>query len=627
MAAARYRQAEAALLEGNYSKARKLFERALKENPDFAAAKRGLGICYEAVGNYSEAARYYRETLSLDSLFSRPLYYETGRALYKSGQYADALQFYRRFVELQTEKDNRFELTEHMGNFERDYVKKVKDDIRACHISLDSIKWQTIEEIANLGSRINTPADEYFPFIANDQQTLYYTRRKGYTSDEDLYQSRRKWGEWERGKPAQGNFNTRENEGMTTLVRDGRRLFFTACGRKATRGPCDLWQAEIEGDKISVIGSLAGEVNSPKWESQASVSCDGGTLFFASNRVGGYGGTDIWVSQLEENGRWSTPLNLGPKINTEWDEEAPFIANDGQSIYFASNGHPGLGEQDIFVSWKEAGKNWSTPVNLGPALNTPYRELGFSLAADGKSGYLSSNRPGGFGGMDIYSFRLSEELYGQPITLVEGFVRDYQDGTSLPSPLRLGTDKTIQTDSSGRFFLCVPADSTLELSLQREGYLPYQKSFYVPPWENKEFFTILILLQSGQDPKPENRPVSVTRKSATVETALQSHSQRLYFDFDSYQLNELHRQKLNDFFRSFDRDSVERIEIMGFADDIGTDTYNLKLSEERAKSIALFLVEQGFELPKIYMEGRGEIKSGDSREKNRRVEILVFVRQ
>ena len=169
---------------------------------------------------------------------------------------------------------------------------------------------------------------------------------------------------------------------------------------------------------------MDGYANSEKWESQASISCDGSLLFFASNRKGGLGGTDLWMSTRQADGSWSDPKNLGPKINTELDEEAPFITNDGKTLYFSSTGHLGMGEQDLFMSRLDDKGNWMAAINLGEPINTASRELGFFLSADGKTGYFSSNRKGGMGGMDIYKFELSEYLYAEPITFVEGFVKD-----------------------------------------------------------------------------------------------------------------------------------------------------------------------------------------------------------
>ncbi|MBK7872164.1 MAG: PD40 domain-containing protein [Saprospiraceae bacterium] len=147
-----------------------------------------------------------------------------------------------------------------------------------------------------------------------------------------------------------------------------------------------------------------------------AVSCDGSTLYFTSDREGGLGGTDIWVSKRNLDGNWSEPENLKFPINTPSYEESPFITNDGQTLYFSSDGHLGLGDQDIFMSRIDNEGNWSTPINLGPPVNSAHRELCFILAADGRTGYFASDRPEGFGGLDIYRVSLSSELYSEAIT-------------------------------------------------------------------------------------------------------------------------------------------------------------------------------------------------------------------
>ena len=155
---------------------------------------------------------------------------------------------------------------------------------------------------------------------------------------------------WESSLALDSSFNTTRNEGMVTMTRDNRSLYFTGCSRPEVYGTCDIMRADIDSFRISSSRKLPGYAMSEYWESQASISCDGQLLFFASNRKGGLGGTDIWVSERQEDGSWGDPKNLGRPINTEKDEEAPFITNDGKVLYFSSTGHLGLGEQDIFMS-------------------------------------------------------------------------------------------------------------------------------------------------------------------------------------------------------------------------------------------------------------------------------------
>ena len=419
-----YRDAEAALLEGKADQALKLFERSLKAQPDLSAARRGMGLCYELLRDYPRAIEQYEAVLEADPLFSRAVYYQLGEAYYKAGQHKKALEYFRQFERLQQVGVDSFSMNmEREFRDEQGYLSKLEANIRACEVTLDSIKFINITKVSNLGSAVNSKDDDYFPYITNDQRQLFFTRKTD-NGDEDLFASRRERSDWSRGSAVRA-INTEGDEGMCTLVRDGRRLYFTACGREGGLGICDIWEALVSaGGEIGEASPLKGYANSAKWESQASISCDGSTIFFASEREGGLGKSDLYFSKRQADGSWSEPANLGPRINTDDYEEAPFITNDGRTLYFSSYGHPGMGDQDIFMSWLDDNGEWSPPVNLGPPINTAFRELGLFLSADGTTGYFASERPGGFGKLDIYQFQLDEQLYSEPITFVEGLVID-----------------------------------------------------------------------------------------------------------------------------------------------------------------------------------------------------------
>ncbi len=624
LASALYRDAEFALLNHDYKKAIRLFKRVLKNYPDLAAAHRGLGVANELLNEYDQAAFHYTKVIELDSMFSRLVYFQAGEALFKNGEPDSALTYFETYKAMQ-----RLDATEFAYHFdkeeeqEKQALRKLEANIRACQVSLDSAKFQSIKEVINLGDAINTPSDEYFPCLTNDQLQMFYTRRRNKEADEDLYVSTFDNGSWKKGSPW-NTFNTNKNEGMPTLVRNGRRLFFTACNRKGVLGTCDIWEAEIEHLKIKHMGPLDGYANSERWESQAAISCDGSTLYFASNREGGFGGTDLWFSRRLPDGRWSDPINLGPKVNTELDEESPFITNDGKTLYFSSTGHVGMGEQDIFISWLDDLGQWSVPINLGPPVNTPYRELGFFLSADGQTGYFASNRQGGQGGMDIYKFQLSQELFSDPITFVEGIVRDSLTDLPVESTVLITGRDPIRTDPLGRFFLCVPAEKNLDIRVEMPDYHPYRQVFGIPVWDNHKAYNLDIVINPRRDLSlrgvPEPDTLAAEEKPRSTE---KSYTCLLYFDFDSYKLNIREMDLLDGFMRSMKDKDIERVEIIGYADDIGTDAYNLQLSEERAKAIALFLRDYGIIVNKVYVQGRGEIKDDNPKSRNRRVEVRV----
>ncbi len=621
-----YRDGEEALLNLKFKQAERHFEKAIKLHPDFNAARRGLGLCFEKQKNFDAAVAQYTTILESDSLFSRILYYQVGEMYYKEGQHQKALDYFRRFEELQALDFEQFGFngTKEL-KAEQSYVRKVDGSIRACQISLDSAKFVNVTEIFNLGDGINTKVDEVFPALTNDQLKIYFTRM-GLDEDENLFNSHFNNNHWSSAKIVRG-LNTKLPEGYGSLVRNGRHLFFTACLREGIQGPCDIWEATVDGDEVSDIGSVEGFVNSDSWESQVAISCDGSTLFFASKRTGGYGGTDIWMSERNDLGIWGEPVNLGPKINTSEDEEAPYITNDGKTLYFSSTGHLGMGEQDIFVSWLDERKGtWSVPINLGPPVNSPYRELGFFLSADGRTGYFSSNRPKGNGGMDIYRFRLNEKLFSDPITFVEGYLKDSVLLTPVPNAtVKINGRAPVTADSEGRFFLCVGADEVLDLEVQTKGFKAYHNQFPIPEWNNRVFYGIDLLLQPTFSFIAEMTAKSPIKDTLNVEPPKVQNEYRhtVFFDFDSAELTPNELGELASFVEKVKGKDISRIEVIGFADEVGAEAYNLRLSEERAKGIALFLVNHSLAVDQIYMEGKGKIVEKSDKNQNRKVEVKI----
>lgn len=625
-----FQDAEAALIKKDYKQAIRLYEKALKLQPGLTAAHKGLAACYELLRDYQQALVHYENVIATDSMFSRVMYYQMAEAYYKQGYYDKALTYFQQYERLQDRPFEDFGLN---GERELSQEKKLQDKlpnaIKACQVSLDSLKFLNITEVFNMGNGINSKADDYFPFLSNNQDYMFFTRRKSGV-DEDLYLSRKDGGNWQSAQPLRA-FNTDDNEGMCTFVRDGRHMFFTACGREGIGGTCDIWLGEID-DQQNLVGvsAMSEGANSGQWDSQASISCDGATLYFASNRPKGFGGTDIWVCHKLSDGRWSEPVNLGPKINTPQDEEAPYITNDSKTLYFSSTGHLGMGEQDLFMSWLDERNNqWSTPINLGPPVNTAYRELGVFLSADGKTGYFASDRPGGSGGMDIYRFALSDKLYSDPITFVEGYVRDSVLMTPIKTVVDIAGRGKYATDDNGRFFLCVKADETLQLGLKHRGFKDYKNKFVIPEWSNRTFYTVEVLLQptfsflTGEAPKLSADTIAAQTSDKNRKKKDLLHT--VFFDFDKSAIDASELTRMDDFIKTLRKNDIVRVEIIGFADDIGAEVYNLRLSEERAKGIALFLVQNNIVVDQIYLEGKGELKNEDPKARNRKVEVKITV--
>jgi outer membrane protein OmpA-like peptidoglycan-associated protein/tetratricopeptide (TPR) repeat protein len=621
-----YRAGEIALLEEKPKKALRSFKRAIKENPDLAAAYRGMGVACEMLNEYEQAVNHYEEVLAIDSMFSRLLYFQLGEVYYKIGESERALELFKKYKDLQEVDLVNFSLNgDKEVAMEEEVVDKVDGNIRAVHITLDPERFKQIEAVENLGPAINSGLDEVFPFLSNDQMLLFFTQRNINRNDENLLFSEWDNGRWKKGSSVGSSFNTGSPEGMSTFVRDGKLMYFTACQRETVMGYCDIWEAQVEGTSIRNVKALNGDANSPRWESQPSISCDGSTLYFASKREGGYGGTDIWYSNRDADGYWSRPKNLGPRINTSLDEEAPFITNDGQALYFSSTGHLGMGEQDIFVSYLDENGIWGEPQNLGPPVNTAYREFGFFLSADARTGYFASNRPEGEGGMDIYKFQLTEGLYAEPITYAEGYVTDSLTREGLSTKVFIDGREAVKTTQEGRFFLCVPAKDTLRISVKVDQYLPYYRTIAIPDWDNRNFFPINIKMRPIRDLQPKSPPPPPKDTIAPPRIRQRKHyTHTILFEFDSDQVSPDEFDKLVDFVDKVAEKEILRIEIIGYADDVGTEQYNLELSENRAKKIGLYMIERGIPSDQLYREGRGEVVNNRPKEENRKVELKIY---
>ncbi|MEL6140159.1 MAG: OmpA family protein, partial [Bacteroidota bacterium] len=604
-----------ALMKKDFNKAFRYFTRSTRFDTSYLEAYRLLGETESQRRNYVEAVSAYDYVLKRNPVFSRLLYYQLGDLYYKMGRADLALYYMKLFRDLQDRPFGEFGLRgERELAEERKVLAKLDNHIRAARITLDSTEFINVTKINNLGAPINSAKYDLFPYFSNDGRSVLFTRRDN-SGDEDLIFGKRRDLEdnWNISKV--GSFNTNKPEGMISLARDGERVYFTLCRDEETsQGGCDVYAGLLIDGKIQAIEPLDSYVNSATWDSQAGISCDGRKLFFASKRPGGVGGSDIWYCEMQEDGHWSQPKNVGIPVNTPEDEEAPFLSNDGQTLFFSSTGHLGLGDQDIFMSWwDDAQQRWTNAINLGPPVNSPHREIGFHLSPDNRTGYFASNRPGGMGELDIYSFILSEKLSGDPITYVSGYVLDSLTGEPIPDAVvPQNGGPTYRADSRGRFFICAGADEVLEFSAEVSGYEAYRNSFAVPRWDNLYPYRIDLLLTPIQEAKAPPPPPPLPPRADTLKRPAQiiTFNNTVLFKFNDATLVEFQQKNLKLFMKNFTQEEIRRIRITGYADDIGESDYNKRLSLARAQSVERFFREQGIKPDLVSVEGLGSITGG-----------------
>jgi len=434
---------------------------------------------------------------------------------------------------------------------------------------------------------------------------------------EDFYVSYFTDNSWQTAVNAGAPLNTRQNEGAQTLSSNGRYMYFTACDRSGGMGSCDIYFSYFNEGRWSEPNNLRSPVNTSHWESQPSISADGKTLYFSSNRPGGMGGKDLWYSTMDDKSLWNTPVNMGSKINTDGDEMSPFIHFDGKTLYFASDGHVGLGGFDIFMTRMTSDSTWSEPQNLGYPINTYNDEMGLVIESGGKKAYFSAVRDK-IHGQDIFYFDLYESVRPTPVSYLKGKVIDRETGRSLKSDyelINLSANKIIiksSTDGNGNFLVCLPSGYNYGINVSKTGYLFYSENFMF----EGEHTAVAPYVK-----KISLSPIKVG------ETMLLTN---VFYEVDSWELKKESVSELNTLADLLIDNKGLLMEIGGYTDSTGSVDYNLNLSEKRAMSVVNYLVNRGISAERLKFKGYGNTSPiGDNiteagRRLNRRTEAKII---
>ncbi|MFH2095096.1 MAG: hypothetical protein ABIJ16_05300, partial [Bacteroidota bacterium] len=298
----------------------------------------------------------------------------------------------------------------------------------------------------NLGPNINTPYNDYWPSVTADESMIITTvllpKDSRYpvsyeNSQEDFFVSIKKDGMWLPAQNMGRPINTPDNEGSQVFSPDGRLLFYTVCNRPEDYGSCDIYFSEKIGDEWKKPVNIGPVINTGEWECNPTVSADGRILIFsAGHQRGGQGKKDLWLSRMDKTGNWAPPVNLGEEVNSEGNDISPFLHPDGKTLYFSSDGHMGLGGMDIFMSRLDQDGKWQKPVNMGYPVNTFKDEIGLIVNAKGELAYFSSERDDSRA-KDIYCFYLDPSMRPQVVTYVKGRVFDSVTGEGLGASFKL----------------------------------------------------------------------------------------------------------------------------------------------------------------------------------------------
>ena len=586
-----------------FDEAIKYLNAAVKADPNFQKAYLQLGDIYKRIRNIQFAKENYRLAVSAGPVEFPAIYFTLGETELQTGDYAQAKQNLELFLAKGSYLDQK-------------YTERAKKYVLDCDFSLNAIKNPVPYQPFNLGFYVNSEYRDYFPALTADGQTIIFTRNvKG---NEDFYTSSQKNGEWQKAKSLSKNINTPNyNEGAQSISPDGRYLFFTGCNRPDGVGRCDLYVCRKEGNDWSKPINLGNVINTTDWESQPSISADGNTLYFLSNRPGGFGGYDIWKSTFDVNAQWTNPVNLGANINTPYDEGTPFIHADGQMLFFSSDGWPGMGQKDNFYSKIQEDGTFGKAVNLGYPINTFNDEFGFIVTADGTEGLFSSDLDGGFGDVDIYKFKLPIEIKPAPITYVKGVVRDKDSNMPLEANVivmnlnkKITTYNEITDAETGDFIAVTPTNNKYSFNVMADGYMLYSKHLDI---KNED----------------ANKPINLEILMEKIKAGNKVKLNNIFFDTNKFELLEQSIIELNLLTDLLKSNPTVEVEIQGHTDDIGALKDNQILSENRAKAVFSFLIENGIAKKRLTYKGYGETSPAaentteEGRQLNRRTEFII----
>lgn len=557
------------------------------------------------------AAENYRKALKINEHQYKLAWYYLGVSEFNTGQYEAGMESLRKFLAT--------------GEGSQKLQTEAARMIENCLFAIEAVKNPVAFNPVNMGDSINTRFNEYSPAITADGNTLMFTREietggNEYFSgmkQEDFYVSfRRSDGSWTRAASVGPPLNTRGNEGAQTIGPGGQYMYFTACDRPDGLGRCDIYYSDFNGRSWSVPVNIGGPVNTQYWESQPSISADGKTLFFVSNRPGGFGGLDIWISKMGEDGKWQDPVNAGDIINTAGDEVTPFIHFDGKTLYFSSNGRPNMGGFDLYVTRIGDDGSWSKPLNIGYPINTHNDEMGLAIESNGYRAYYSSTTTTGRQ-KDIFYFDLHEEIRPERVSYLRGRVFDSETRRRLKARyelINLTTGETVDraaTTDDGQFLVCLPSGFTYGLNVSAEGFLFYSENF---PF--KDEYT---------DYKPLVKNIYLN----LIKTGEKLILNNVLFNINSSEILRASYPELDKLLRLLNENIGLRVEIGGHTDDTGSDELNQKLSEDRALAVVRFLTARGVDPSRLSYKGYGKSlpvndnTTAEGRRLNRRTEVVI----
>ena len=584
-----------------------LLNQCISLEPKYADAFLSLGGVYGQLKNYKGSTENYEKAFAIDPNYTNEYKLPYSINLAGQGRFQEALNTINSL--LSSEKISP--ATIRAAEFRKKTFQFAVD--YASNHSNSSYQFTPV----NLGDSINTATSEYYPSITINDSLFVFTRR-GTGIREDFVESTILPNhEYSKSKIISGSINEEPSKGAINISQDGDWLIFAGNFPSSGFGNFDLYISYQTPQGWSEPINLGSQINTEFWESSPSLSSDKNTLYFSSDRPGGYGGKDLYVSHRMPNGKWSEALNMGPSVNTTGDELAPFIHADNNTLYFTSDGLPGYGGSDLFVMRRKNANEWNAPENLGYPINTIENDGSLFIASNGVDAFYSSDRADSRGGLDLYRFELRPDIRPARTLYVRGTVFNKKNNKGIPATVELIDNSTgelsskVQTDEQGNYLMTLPVGKDYVFNVNRKGYLFYSDNF--------------LLSQRAPDSTYEkNIPLQPIEVNASIVL------KNIFFETNKFQLDPKSQAELDKIIQLLNDNPTLKIEISGYTDNVGKPPDNLSLSNNRAKSVVTYLIGKNIASQRLVAKGYGETKpvadntTEEGRAKNRRTELKVI---
>ncbi|WP_052429993.1 OmpA family protein [Sporocytophaga myxococcoides] len=603
-----------------FQKALVLYERLDSLKPGDAEIPYRIGVCKFNLQHRRESLPYFQRAQNQGYSFLDLNYY-LGRISHLNHQFDEAINYYKSYqISLSDTLTAKTKVKDRLP---------VEEYIEMCQIGKELVKDTLTLEVKNMGPGINSSYPDIVPLTSADGSTLVFTSRRASTTGgkidiqdnhyyEDIYISYKdSLGKW-RTPVDLVSLNTELHDACIGISPDGHKLFLYRSHIGKVRSG-SIMVSTLEGNHWSEPILLDESFNNINWEPGATIAiaADEKTIFFSSDRLGGFGGSDIYGVRMDASGKWGQPYNLGRKINSEFDEKPTYLSIDNKTLFFSSNGHKSMGGFDILTSvYDDVNKEWSTPENAGYPINTADDEDNFIWSADGTKGYFSSSRPDSYGESDIYVINRPHPTSN--LALVKGTVLDEETGKPVSATISVVNNNNQEkigfynsNSLTGQYTLALPHGTNYGITVEANGYMFHSENINIDT--KNPFFEIT--------------------KNIKLESLKAGNSivlNNMFFDFNKSELKKESKSELERLVTFLKEHPELKIELSGHTDNVGKAKYNKKLSEKRATAVLKYLAEKGIGKRRMVAKGYGStmpISTNENergRQLNRRTEMKIL---